>query len=96
LSIGQNGSDVKVIFYYVCGQLGEYVSYHTQSSMKALYDMLMKSWAISGSGGPTIYSMHSTGGMGCNYKFSNLFIGVWCVIKYGHHSTHQNPNYSPY
>jgi hypothetical protein len=38
--------------------------------------MLVKSWAILGFDGPTIYSMHNTGGMGCNYKFSNLFLGV--------------------
>ncbi len=31
-------------------------------------------------------SKHSTSGEGCNYKFSNLALGVWCVttlIDYG-------------
>ncbi len=32
----------------------------------------------------TICSKHSTSGKGCNYKFNNLFLGVWCVIEFGH------------
>jgi len=35
------------------------------------------------------------GSMGCNYRPNNSFFGVWCVIKYEHHSTHQHPNYNP-
>jgi hypothetical protein len=30
----------------------------------------------------------SFGGRGCNYKFTNLFFGVWCVIEFKHHSMH--------
>jgi len=76
--------------------MGEYVWYHTHNNMKALYDMLMRSWAILGSNEPTICSRHSSGGVGCNFRFNNLFFGVWCVIKYMHHSTHQHPNYNFY
>jgi hypothetical protein len=42
------------------------------------------------------YSRQNFGGVGCNYKFNNLFFDVWHVIEYGHHSTHQDLNYSPY
>jgi hypothetical protein len=66
------------------------------ANMRALYDMFMKSWAILGFDKPTICIKHNIGGMGCNYMFSNLFLNVWCVIKYKHHSTHQHTNYSPY
>jgi len=56
--------------------------------MKGLYDMLMKNWAILGFDGPTVCFRHNIGGVGYNYRFNNLFLGVWCVIEYGHHSTH--------
>jgi hypothetical protein len=62
--------------------------------MNALYDMFMRSWAILGFNGTIVCSRHSIGGMGCNYMFSNLFINVWRVIKYKHHSTQQHPNYN--
>jgi len=88
LSIGRNNSNRKVIPYYVW--------YHTQNIMKALYGKFMKSWATLGSNEPIVCSRHNIGGMGCNYKFKNLFLGVWCVIEYRHHSTHQHFNYSPY
>jgi hypothetical protein len=25
--------------------------------------------------------MHNIGGVGCNYRFNNLFFDVWCVIS---------------
>jgi hypothetical protein len=48
----------------------------------------MKSWAILGFNGHTICSKHHTGGEGCNYKFNNLFLNVWCVTKFKHLSMH--------
>jgi hypothetical protein len=56
----------------------------------------MRSWAILGSNGSMVCSKHNIGGVGCNYRFNSLFVGVWCVIEYGHHLAHQHPNYSPY
>jgi len=64
--------------------------------VRALYDMFMKSWAILGSDGPIVCSMHNIGGVGCNYRFNNLFFDVWGVIEYEHHSTQQHPNYNLY
>ncbi len=76
--------------------MGKCKQYHTQSNIRALYDMLMNSWAILGFDGPIVCFRHSIGGVGCNYKFNSLFLGVWCVIEYGHHSTHQHFSYNPY
>jgi hypothetical protein len=39
----------------------------------------MKSWAILGFDKHTICSRHSISDEGCNYKFNNLILGVWCV-----------------
>ncbi len=50
--------------------------------------MLMKSWAILGFDKPIIYSKHNICGKGCNYRFSSLFLDVWCMSKCGCHSTH--------
>ncbi len=41
-------------------------------------------------------SKHSIGGKGCTYKFNNLFLDVWCVIKFEHLSMHLHFTYSPY
>jgi hypothetical protein len=30
----------------------------------------------------------SFGGRGCNYKFTNLYLVVWCVIEFKYHSMH--------
>ncbi len=31
---------------------------------------------------------HNIGDKGCNYRFNNVFHGVWCVTKFGHHLIH--------
>ncbi len=51
--------------------------------MRALYGMFMKNWAILGFDKPIVYSRYNIGGVGCNYRFRNLFLGMWCVIEYG-------------
>jgi hypothetical protein len=56
----------------------------------------MRSWAILGFDQHKVSSKHNIGGKGCNYKFNNLFLGVWCVTKSGHLSMHINLTYSPY
>ncbi len=38
-------------------------------------------------------SRHNTGGKGCNCKFSNLFLSIWCV--FGCLSMHLHLTYSP-
>jgi hypothetical protein len=43
-----------------------------------------------------VYSRHSTDGKGCNCKFNNLFLCIWCMIKFGHLSMHLHLTYSPY
>jgi hypothetical protein len=58
--------------------------------------MLMRSWAILGSNGHTFCSKHNIGSEGCNCKFRNLFLGVWCVIEFGHFSIYLHLTYSPY
>jgi hypothetical protein len=55
-----------------------------------------KSWAILGSDGHTICSKHNIGGDGCNCKFKNLFIGVWCVTKFKYLSIYLHLTYNPY
>jgi hypothetical protein len=67
-----------------------------QSSMKALWGMFMKTWAILGSNRHTICSKHNIGGEGCNCNFNNLFLGVWYVIKCKHLSMHLRLTYSLY
>jgi hypothetical protein len=56
----------------------------------------MKSWAILGSNRYTICSKHNTNGEGCICKFNSLFLGVWCVTKFGHLSIHLHLTYNPY
>jgi hypothetical protein len=68
----------------------------TQNNVKALWGMLMKSWTTLGFDGYIICSKHNTSGEGCNCKFNNLFLGVWCVIKFGHLSMHLHFTYNPY
>jgi len=51
---------------------------------------------ILGSNGHIIYSRHNTSGEGCNCKFNNLFLGVWCVTKFEHFSMHIHLTYNPY
>jgi len=53
----------------------------------------MKSWAILGSNKHTVCSKHNIGGEGCNYKFNNLFLSVWCVTKFKHLSMHLHFTY---
>jgi hypothetical protein len=56
----------------------------------------MKSWAILGSDGHIVCSKQNIGHEGCNYKFSNLFLGVWCVTKFKHLLMHLHFTYNPY
>jgi len=49
-----------------------------------------------GSNGHTICFRHNIGGKGCNCKFNNLFLDVWCVVKLGHLSMHLHLTYNPY
>jgi hypothetical protein len=56
----------------------------------------MKSWAILGFNGHTICSKHNIVGKGCNYKFNNLFLNVWCVTEFGNFSMHLRLTYNPY
>jgi hypothetical protein len=56
----------------------------------------MMSWAILESNRHTICSKHNISGEGCNCKFSNLFVGVWCVIEFEHLSMHLHLTYNPY
>jgi hypothetical protein len=48
-----------------------------------------------GSDGHIICSRHSISGGGCNCKFI-LFLGVWCVIEFGHLSMDLHLTYNPY
>jgi hypothetical protein len=41
-----------------------------------------------------VCSKHNIGGEGCNYKFRSLFLSVWCVTKFMHHSMNLHFNYS--
>jgi len=41
-------------------------------------------------------SRQNIGGKGCNCKFSNLFLSIWCVIEFGCLSMHLHLTYSPY
>jgi len=56
----------------------------------------MKNWAILGFVGHIVCSRHNIGGKGYNCKFNNLFLGVWCVIEFGHFSMHLHLTYNPY
>jgi hypothetical protein len=47
--------------------------------MRTLWSMFMKSWAILGSNKHIVCSKHNIGGEGCNYKFNNCFLHIWCV-----------------
>ncbi len=56
----------------------------------------MKSWAILGSNGHITFFRHSISGEGCNCKFNNLFLGVWCVIEFKHLLIHLHLSYYLY
>ncbi len=96
LCIRPSDSNGKVIPSYRCGQMDKWRLCLTQNNMKALWGMFMKSWAILVSDKHTLCSKNGTGGKGCNYKFNNLFPGVWCVIKFGHLLMHLHLTYSPH
>jgi hypothetical protein len=49
-----------------------------QNNLRALCNMLMKSWAILGSNGPIVCFRCNIGDKGYNYRFNTLFFGVWC------------------
>jgi hypothetical protein len=44
----------------------------------------------------TICSRHNIGGKECNCKFRNLFVSLWCVIKFEHLLMHLHFTYNPY
>jgi hypothetical protein len=44
------------------------------NNIKALCDMLMRSWAILGFNKTIFYLKYNIGGEGCNYKFKCLFL----------------------
>jgi hypothetical protein len=92
-----NNSNGKAIPFYRCGGMDKWKLCFTQNHTKALCDMFMRSWAILRSNGPIIKSMDNFGVKVCNYKFNNLFIGVWCVIECEHFLTHSHIiyNYCP-
>jgi hypothetical protein len=46
--------------------------------------------------GHIVCSKHNIGGEGCNCKFSNLFLGVLCVTKFGHLSMYLHFTYNFY
>ncbi len=56
----------------------------------------MRGWAILGLNKHITCSKHNIGGKGCSYNFSNLFIGVWCVIEFEHLSMHLQLTYNLY
>ncbi len=58
--------------------------------------MFMRSWVILGFDTHIVYSKHGIGGEGCNYKFNNLFLDVWCVTKFMHRAMHLPPIYNLY
>jgi len=68
----------------------------THNNLGALWSMLMKSWAILGSNKHTVCFRHNIGGEGSNCKFSNLFLGVWCVTEFEHLSMHLDFTYNLY
>jgi hypothetical protein len=73
---------VKVVFHY--------------NNVKVMWSMLMKSWAILGSNEHIIWFKHNIGGEGCNYKFNNFLINVWCVTKFRHLLMHLHFTYNSY
>ncbi len=57
------------------------------------------SWKVGPFWGPTNIQFAldtNIGGEGSNCKFSNLFLGVWCVTKFEHLSMHLDLTYSLY
>ncbi len=88
LCIGPNNSIGKVIPFYGCGQMDKWRLYIVHYNVKALWGMLMRSWAILGSDGHIVWCKHNSSDKGCNCKFENLFLGVWCVTEFKHLSMH--------
>jgi hypothetical protein len=54
-----------------------------QKNLRALCNMLMKSWAILGFDGPIVCFRCNICDKGYNYKFNTLFFGVWCWLSVG-------------
>lgn len=93
---GLNSSNGKVIPSYICGQMDKWRLCFSHNNVKALWGMLIKSWAILGFDEHIICFKHNIGCEGCNYKFNNFFISVWCVTEFKHLSMHLYLTYSPY
>jgi hypothetical protein len=81
-------SNGKVIPSYKRGVMDACKWCLTQINVKALYGMLMRSWAIMGCNEPIIYCNHKNNGEKCDYKFNNLFLDVWYMTKYKYYSMH--------
>ncbi len=92
LCIGLNYS--RAIPFYRCGWMDKCKLCFSHNNMRALCDMLMRSWAILGFYKIIFYSKHNIGGKACNYKFNRLFFGVWHMIECGHHLMHLHLNYN--
>jgi len=56
--------------------------------VKALCDTFTRSCINFGFDGFIICSIHNIGNVKCNYKFNSMFLGVWSVIEFMHHSMH--------
>jgi hypothetical protein len=96
LCIRPSDSNGKVIPSYGHGQVDKWRLWFAQNNMRALWSMLMRSWAILGFDIHTICSRQNIGNEGCNCKFNNLFLGVWCVTEFKHLSMHLHFTYNLY
>ncbi len=56
--------------------------------VKALSNKLKSNWAILGYNKIIVCSKHNTISERCNCMFNNLFLSVWCVIRFEHYSMH--------
>jgi hypothetical protein len=96
LCIGLHGLSGNFFFSYECGQMDNCRLCLTSNNMKTLCNMFIRSWAILSFNKPIVYSRHNIGNEGYNYGFNNVSHSMWCVIKFGHHSTHLHFIYNQY
>ncbi len=78
LRIKPSNSKGKAFLSYECGQMDKCGLCLAQKNLRALCNMLMKSWAILGFDGPIVCFRCNIHDKGYNYKFNTLFFGVWC------------------
>ncbi len=81
-------SNGKKIPTYKCGQMDKCKLCFAHSNMKALYGMLVNSWAVLGFNELIVCFRHNIHDGECNYMFNSVFHGVWCVIEFRYHSMH--------